>query len=175
MKIEAKTISQLQTTVKILFIISLLLFALSTVVMIGFIVFQSLLVPTIIGNYHDPQFIFPYYDFIQQLFFFGVLFMFSFLLIQKSKEPNASIALELMALIVVLFLTSLVSPILSNWISMLNGNNGVDYAIWYSGLSRFLYFARLSIPLSFTLYYVAVAIQLTIAKLNPQEEKTIEL
>src|SRR5690554_291120 len=135
MKIKAKDIAQLQATVKILLIASLLLFALSTVVMIGFIVFQNILIPSVIGYFPEPQFIFPFFDFFQHLFFFGLLIFFGYLLMQKSKEQNGSIAFELLALILVFVLTSLVSPLLSNWFTMLNSNNEVEYIIWYSGLS----------------------------------------
>lgn len=175
MRIEEKAILQLQGAVKILLLISLLLFALSTVVMTGFIVFQKLLVPLIIGSFHDPQFIFPFFDFFQHLFFFGILFMFTMLVLQKSKEQNASIALELLALIVVLFFTALVSPVVSNVMTQSFVDQGANYVMWYSGLSRFLYFARLSLPVSFALYYIAMSIQLVIAKLHPQKEQTIDL
>lgn len=175
MRIDEKAITQLRGAVKILLLISLLLFALSTAVMIGFIAFQRVLVPQIIGSFHDPQFIFPFFDFIQHLFFFCLLFMFTILVMQKSKEQNASIVLELLALFIVSVLTTLVSPILSNTMGALNTDQGVDYIVWYSGLSRFLYFSRLTVPVSFALYYIAISIQLVLSKISPQKEHTIEL
>lgn len=101
----------------------------------------------------------------------GSIVFFSFLLIKKDVNNNKSIVLELTALIVTLFISTIFSTVLLTVFNKTLGNYEVNYIQKYSLLSQYLSYARAFMPYALTLFTIGTTVKMIISILDPVDNR----
>lgn len=166
MKIEKRQYTKLINASNILLTIAAILSLLSFVSVLLIIIFQKTLVPLILGVGFIDQFIFPTAIFFLSAINFGIILLFSILLIKKDMKRNKSILIEVFAFLTLFFMNvvSYIVHLINNKIISMNYH---DYIIWYSTLTNLISRTSSVFSILYVLYYIGVTIKLTLTVLRP--------
>lgn len=162
MKIEKRIYNKLIKTANILLIIGIIVHVLTAAVYFGSIIFQNIFIS-------KSGFIFPYIHVIEFVVCFCTFILFAIFILKKNVMSNKSIGLELTGLIVIVFLNTIFSRIMSIIELYIIHTHEPSYISEYIDLINYLYKTMFLLSYTLLIFYIAVTIKIILTKLYPIE------